>query len=98
MKFIDVMTSLKNRNYLNYNIKSWEDNTIYPQTIVIVDLNNMMDNLLNEYLSQKAKKIMLTKLQEILQQIKKKKKKENVNHNLILLKFILREMQTRWLI
>ena len=41
MKFIDVMTSLKNRNYLNYNIKSWDDNVIYPQTIVIIDLNNI---------------------------------------------------------
>jgi len=41
MKFIDVMTSLKNRNYLNYNIKIWEDNVIYPQAIVIIDLNNI---------------------------------------------------------
>lgn len=41
LKFIDVMTSLKNRNYLNYNIKSWEDNVIYPQAIVIIDLNNI---------------------------------------------------------
>ena len=41
MKFIDVMTSLKNRNYLNYNIKTWEDNVIYPQSIVIIDLNNI---------------------------------------------------------
>jgi len=41
LKFIDVMTSLKNRNYLNYNIKSWEDNVIYPQTIIIIDLNNI---------------------------------------------------------
>ena len=41
LKFIDVMTSLKNRNYLNYNIKAWEDNVIYPQAIVIVDLNNI---------------------------------------------------------
>ena len=41
MKFIDVMTSLKNRNYLNYNIKTWDDNVIYPQTIVIIDLNNI---------------------------------------------------------
>ena len=41
MKFIDVMTSLKNRNYLNYNIKTWDDNTIYPQSIVIIDLNNI---------------------------------------------------------
>ena len=41
MKFIDVMTSLKNRNYLNYNIKAWDENVIYPQTIVIIDLNNI---------------------------------------------------------
>ncbi|MBQ2873315.1 MAG: GGDEF domain-containing protein [Bacilli bacterium] len=41
LKFIDVMTSLKNRNYLNYNIKSWDENIIYPQAIVIIDLNNV---------------------------------------------------------
>ena len=41
LKFIDVMTSLKNRNYLNYNIKTWEENTIYPQAIIIIDLNNI---------------------------------------------------------
>lgn len=41
LKYIDAMTSLKNRNYLNYNIKAWEDNVIYPQAIVIVDLNNI---------------------------------------------------------
>ena len=41
MKFIDVMTSLKNRNYLNYNIKTWDENVIYPQSIVIIDLNNI---------------------------------------------------------
>ena len=41
LKYIDVMTSLKNRNYLNYNIKTWEENTTYPQSIVIIDLNNI---------------------------------------------------------
>ena len=41
LKFIDAMTSLKNRNYLNYNIKAWDDNVIYPQAIVIIDLNNI---------------------------------------------------------
>ena len=41
LKFIDSMTSLKNRNYLNHNIKKWEENVIYPQAIVIVDLNNI---------------------------------------------------------
>lgn len=41
LKFTDVMTSLKNRNYLNYNISKWDDNVIYPQAIVIIDLNNI---------------------------------------------------------
>lgn len=41
LKFIDVMTSLKNRNYLNYNIKSWDEFVVYPQAIVIIDLNNI---------------------------------------------------------
>ena len=41
LKFTDVMTSLKNRNYLNYNIKKWDENIIYPQAIIIIDLNNV---------------------------------------------------------
>ena len=41
LKFTDVMTSLKNRNYLNYNIRKWDENVIYPQAIVIIDLNNV---------------------------------------------------------
>ena len=41
LKYIDTMTSLKNRNYLNYNIRKWDENIIYPQAIVIIDLNNV---------------------------------------------------------
>lgn len=41
LKFIDVMTSLKNRNYLNYNMEKWEENVIYPQAFVVIDLNNI---------------------------------------------------------
>ena len=41
MKFIDQLTSLKNRNYLNENINLWNNNTIYPQAIIIIDLNNV---------------------------------------------------------
>ena len=40
-KYTDILTSLKNRNYLNLNMKSWDDSKVYPQTIVIIDLNNM---------------------------------------------------------
>ncbi len=41
MRFIDQLTSLKNRNYLNENIEAWNKNTIYPQTTLIIDLNNI---------------------------------------------------------
>ena len=40
-KYTDMLTSLKNRNYLNAKVPEWEDSKIYPQTIVIVDLNNV---------------------------------------------------------
>lgn len=43
MKFIDQLTSLKNRNFLNENIETWNNNTIYPQTIVVVDLNKIQE-------------------------------------------------------
>lgn len=41
MMYLDVMTNLKNRNYLNDNLSYWEENKVYPQTIVIVDLNSI---------------------------------------------------------
>lgn len=41
IKYIDMLTSLKNRNYLNDNIEKWDESEIYPQTIIIVDLNNI---------------------------------------------------------
>lgn len=41
IKYIDQLTSLKNRNYLNDNISKWDESDVYPQTILIVDLNNV---------------------------------------------------------
>ena len=43
MRFIDQLTLLKNRNYLSENINVWNNNTIYPQTILIVDLNRLQE-------------------------------------------------------
>lgn len=43
MKFIDQLTGLKNRNFLNENIETWNNNTIYPQTIVVIDLNKIQE-------------------------------------------------------
>lgn len=41
IRYIDPLTSLKNRNYLNKNFKSWENNAIYPQSIIVINLNNL---------------------------------------------------------
>ena len=41
LKYIDQLTSLKNRNYLTENLENWSKNTIYPQAVVVVDLNNL---------------------------------------------------------
>ena len=41
LKYIDAMTSLKNRAYLNLKINEWDENVIYPQAFVVIDLNNI---------------------------------------------------------
>ncbi len=40
-KYTDMLTSLKNRNYLNAKMSEWEDSKVFPQAIVMVDLNNV---------------------------------------------------------
>ena len=40
-KYTDMLTSLKNRNYLNFNINNWNESKKYPQAIVMIDLNNI---------------------------------------------------------
>ncbi len=41
IRYVDPLTSLKNRNYLNKNFKRWNNNAIYPQSIIVVNLNNL---------------------------------------------------------
>lgn len=41
LRYIDALTSLKNRNYLNDCIEKWDNSELYPQTIIIIDLNNI---------------------------------------------------------
>ena len=40
-KYIDNLTSLKNRSYLNFNMEAWNNSEKYPKTVVIIDLNNV---------------------------------------------------------
>ena len=41
LKYVDSLTSLKNRHYLNKNYEKWQENKIYPQAIIIVDVNKI---------------------------------------------------------
>ena len=41
LKYIDQLTSLKNRAYLNSKVESWDESEVYPQSIIVIDLNNI---------------------------------------------------------
>ena len=41
LKYVDSLTSLKNRHYLNKNYEKWQENRIYPQAVIIVDVNKI---------------------------------------------------------
>ena len=64
IKFIDPMTSLKNRNYLNHNIYSWDDNVIFPQSIVVFDVNKLRS--INDRLGREAGDELIKKVASIL--------------------------------
>ena len=40
-KYTDLLTGLKNRNFLNKKVPEWEASKVYPQAIVMIDLNNI---------------------------------------------------------
>ncbi len=41
IRYVDMLTSLKNRNYLNDRLEIWNQNTVYPQSVIVLDLNNI---------------------------------------------------------
>lgn len=43
LKYVDQLTSLKNRSYLNDNIENWDNSSIYPQSIIIISLNDLTE-------------------------------------------------------
>lgn len=43
LKYIDLLTSLKNRNYYNEKLSVWNKNTIYPQACVVMDINRVKE-------------------------------------------------------
>ena len=43
IRFIDDLTCLKNRAYLSDFMKTWNNNTIYPQAVIVIDLNKLQE-------------------------------------------------------
>lgn len=43
LKYIDLLTSLKNRNYYNEKLAIWNKNTIYPQACIVMDINKVKE-------------------------------------------------------
>ncbi len=41
--YFDSMTNLKNRNYLNDNIDFWNSSKVYPQTVIVIDINKLKE-------------------------------------------------------
>ena len=63
-KYMDMLTSLKNRNYLNDKMAEWEECKVYPQAVVMVDLNNV--KYINDNYGHEAGDELIVKAASIL--------------------------------
>ena len=50
--YFDAMTNLKNRNFLNDNIDFWSSTKVYPQAIIVIDINKL--KVLNDRIGHEA--------------------------------------------
>lgn len=64
LKYIDPMTSLKNRAYLNKNIYKWDDNVIFPQSIITLDINSLRE--INDTFGREVGDEIINKVASIL--------------------------------
>lgn len=64
LKYNDMLTSLKNRNYLNANIDEWDEQKVTPRTIIIADLNNL--KYINDNYGQEEGDLLIKKAAAIL--------------------------------
>lgn len=64
LKYNDMLTSLKNRNYLRANIEAWDDAKVVPRTIIIADLNNL--KYVNDNYGQEEGNLLIKKAAAIL--------------------------------
>ena len=63
-RYTDMMTSLKNRNYLNLNIDKWNSEKINPRAIMVIDLNNT--KYINDNYGREKGDMLIVKASSIL--------------------------------
>ncbi len=63
-RYTDMMTSLKNRNYLNLNIDKWNSEKVNPRAIMIIDLNNT--KYINDNYGREKGDLLITRAASIL--------------------------------
>jgi len=63
-RYTDMMTSLKNRNYLNLNIDKWNSEKINPRAIMVIDLNNT--KYINDNYGREKGDLLIVKASSIL--------------------------------
>lgn len=63
-RYTDMMTSLKNRNYLNLNIEKWNSEKVNPRAIMVIDLNNT--KYINDNYGREKGDMLIVKASSIL--------------------------------
>ncbi len=63
-RYTDMMTSLKNRNYLNLNIDKWNSEKVNPRAIMVIDLNNT--KYINDNYGREKGDMLIVKASSIL--------------------------------
>ena len=63
-RYTDLMTSLKNRNYLNLNIDKWNEEKVNPRAIMVIDLNNT--KYINDNYGREKGDLLIVKASSIL--------------------------------
>ena len=64
LRYTDMLTSLKNRNYLRANMDTWDEAKISPRAVIVIDLNNL--SYVNDNYGQEEGNTLIKKAAAIL--------------------------------
>ncbi len=64
LKYTDMLTSLKNREYLRANIDLWDEVKVTPRAVIVIDLNNL--SYVNDHYGSEEGNLLIKKAAAIL--------------------------------